>query len=133
MFHYEDLYICASRTTKQKLINTFSFQGFAELLEEIQISHLNFPHYIQFKIKLILLFWLIRMSSLLPSSFQICPNTPQFPNENELVISCGFYTIPLANAIMHTCAKHHLTQFVYNYKKKYLQRKELLLNIFSYL
>ena len=35
MFHYEDLYICASRTTKQKLVNTFSFQGFAELLEEI--------------------------------------------------------------------------------------------------
>ena len=68
MFHYEDLYICASRTTKH------------------------------------------RMSFLLPLSFQICPKTPESPNENELMTSYEFYTTPLANAITHNCVKHPLTR-----------------------
>lgn len=70
---------------------------------------------IQFKIKLTMLFWFMRISSLLTLSFRICPNTlqtPKSPNKNDLMISWCILYHPFAKRAMSAVLTHPLPQCV---------------------
>ena len=73
------------------------------------------------------------MSFLLPLSFQICPKTPESPNENELMTSYGFYTTPLANAITHNCVKASLNTSLTTTKKISLEKRTTLKYFFVFI